>query len=248
MTIAIILAAGDSKRVRGINKIFYRISGKPLIFYTIRAFEKHPQVDELVLVARKSDSKKFFTLSKKYKFKKIKLVVKGGKKRQDSALNGLKAAKKLGAKSGDLVLVHNGANPLVSQDEIANVIRAVHNGANPLVSQDEIANVIRAAKKYKVALAAQPAKDTIKEKDKNGFVVRTVNRKNIFLAQTPQVIEYTLAKRAFEKAHREKFYGTDDVSLVERLGVKPKIVQASSKNIKVTYFEDLKFVENQLSR
>jgi len=228
MTIAIILAAGDSKRVRGINKIFYRISGKPLIFYTIRAFEKHPQVDELVLVARKSDSKKFFTLSKKYKFKKIKLVVKGGKKRQDSALNGLKAAKKLGAKSGDLVLVHNGANPLVSQDEIANVIRA--------------------AKKYKVALAAQPAKDTIKEKDKNGFVVRTVNRKNIFLAQTPQVIEYTLAKRAFEKAHREKFYGIDDVSLVERLGVKPKIVQASSKNIKVTYFEDLKFVENQLSR
>ena len=228
MTIAIILAAGDSKRVRGINKIFYRINGKPLIFYTIRAFEKHPQVDELVLVARKSDSKKFFTLSKKYKFKKIKLVVKGGKKRQDSALNGLKAAKKLGAKSGDLVLVHNGANPLVSQDEIANVIRA--------------------AKKYKVALAAQPAKDTIKEKDKNGFVVRTVNRKNIFLAQTPQVIEYTLAKRAFEKAHREKFYGTDDVSLVERLGVKPKIVQASSKNIKVTYFEDLKFVENQLSR
>lgn len=228
MTIAIILAAGDSKRVRGINKIFYRISGKPLIFYTIRAFEKHPQVDELVLVARKSDSKKFFTLSKKYKFKKIKLVVKGGKKRQDSALNGLKAAKKLGAKSGDLVLVHNGANPLVSQDEIASVIRA--------------------AKKYKVALAAQPAKDTIKEKDKNGFVVRTVNRKNIFLAQTPQVIEYTLAKRAFEKAHREKFYGTDDVSLVERLGVKPKIVQASSKNIKVTYFEDLKFVENQLSR
>ena len=228
MTIAIILAAGDSKRVRGINKIFYRISGKPLIFYTIRAFEKHPQVNGIILVVRESDSKKFFTLSKKYKFKKIKLVVKGGKKRQDSALNGLKAAKKLGAKSGDLVLVHNGANPLVSQDEIANVIRA--------------------AKKYKVALAAQPAKDTIKEKDKNGFVVRTVNRKNIFLAQTPQVIEYTLAKRAFEKAHREKFYGTDDVSLVERLGVKPKIVQASSKNIKVTYFEDLKFVENQLSR
>ena len=228
MTIAIILAAGDSKRTRGINKIFYRISGKPLIFYTIRAFEKHPQVNGIILVVRESDSKKFFTLIKKYGFKKIKLVARGGKKRQDSALNGLKAAEKLGAKSGDLVLVHNGANPLVSQDEIANVIRA--------------------AKKYKVALAAQPAKDTIKEKDKNGFVVRTVNRKNIFLAQTPQVIEYTLAKRAFEKAHREKFYGTDDVSLVERLGVKPKIVQASSKNIKVTYFEDLKFVENQLSR
>ncbi len=228
MTIAIILAAGNSKRTRGINKIFYRISGKPLIFYTIRAFEKHPQVNELVLVVRESDSKKFFTLIKKYGFKKIKLVARGGEKRQDSAFNGLKAAEKLGAKSGDLVLVHNGANPLVSQNEITNVIRA--------------------AKKYKAALVAQPARDTIKERDKNGFVVRTINREKIFLAQTPQAIEYELAKRAFEKARREKFYGTDDVSLIERLGVKPKIVQASSKNIKVTYLEDLKFVENQLSR
>jgi len=228
MNIAIILAAGNSKRMRGINKIFYRISGKPLIFYTIRAFEKHPQVNELVLVARESDSKKFFTLIKKYGFKKIKLVVRGGKKRQDSALNGLKAAEKLGAKSGDLVLVHNGANPLVSQNEITNVIRA--------------------AKKYKAALVGQAARDTIKEVTKERFVIGTIDRKKIFLAQTPQVIEYELAKRAFEKARREKFYGTDDVSLIERLGVKPKIVQASSKNIKVTYLEDLKFVENQLSR
>ena len=238
MNIAIILAAGDSKRLqptrhpsrknhrRGINKIFYRIRGKPLIFYTIRAFEKHPQVDGIILVAREWDSKKFFILIKKYKLKKIKLIVKGGEERQDSTFNGLKAAEKLGAKSGDLILFHNGANPLVSQNEIANVIRA--------------------AKKNKVALVAQPARDTIKEKDKNGFVIRTISREKIFLAQTPQVIEYKLARRAFEKARREKFHGTDDVSLVERLGVKPKIVPASSKNIKVTYPEDLKFIENLL--
>ena len=100
MTIAIILAAGDSKRVRGINKIFYRISGKPLIFYTIRAFEKHPQVDGIILVARESDSKKFFTLIKKYGFKKIKLVARGGKKRQDSALNGLKGLRNWGLNLG----------------------------------------------------------------------------------------------------------------------------------------------------
>lgn len=226
MTIAIILAAGDSERMRRINKIFYRIKGKPLIFYTIEAFEKHPQVDGIILLAKASNSKKFFSLIKKYGFKKIKLVAKGGKKRQDSAFNGLKAAEKLGAKSGDLILFHNGANPLVSQNEITNVIRA--------------------AKKYKVALVAQPTRDTIKERDKNGFVVRTIGREKIFLAQTPQVIEYTLAKRAFEEAFAEKFYGTDDVSLVEKLGVKPKIVPASSKNIKVTYPEDLKFVESQL--
>lgn len=226
MTIAIILAAGDGERMRRINKIFYRIKGKPLIFYTIEAFEKHPQVDGIILLAKASNSKKFFSLIKKYGFKKIKLVAKGGKKRQDSAFNGLKAAEKLGAKSGDLILFHNGANPLVSQNEITDVIRA--------------------AKKYKVALVAQPTRDTIKERDKNGFVVRTIGREKIFLAQTPQVIEYTLARRAFEEAFAEKFYGTDDVSLVEKLGVKPKIVPASSKNIKVTYPEDLKFVESQL--
>ncbi|MDP2967157.1 MAG: 2-C-methyl-D-erythritol 4-phosphate cytidylyltransferase [bacterium] len=226
MTIAIILAAGDGERMRRINKIFYRIKGKPLIFYTIEAFEKHPQVDGIILLAKASNSKKFFSLIKKYGFKKIKLVINGGKKRQDSAFNGLKAAEKLGAKSGDLILFHNGANPLVSQNEITDVIRA--------------------AKKYKVALVAQPTRDTIKKRDKNGFVVRTIGREKIFLAQTPQVIEYTLAKRAFEEAFAEKFYGTDDVSLVEKLGVKPKIVPASSKNIKVTYPEDLKFVESQL--
>jgi len=228
MNFTIMLAAGDSERMEGINKIFYRIGKKPLIFYTIKAFEKHPLVGGIILVAREWDSKKFFILIKKYRLKKIKLIVKGGKERQDSAFNGLKAAEKLGVKSGDLILFHNGANPLVSQDEITNVIRA--------------------AKKFRAALVGQSAKDTIKEVNKNGIVTRTIDRKKIFLAQTPQVIEYKLAKRAFEKARREKFYGTDDVSLVERLGIKPKIVPAGSRNIKVTYSEDLKFVENLLSR
>jgi len=226
MQIAIILAAGDSERMRGIDKIFYPVKKKPLIFYTILAFEKHPQIKKIILVIKKTDSKKFFSLVKKYKFKKIAAVIKGGKRRQDSAFNGLKMSGNLGAKSGDLILFHNGANPLVSQNEITNVIRA--------------------AKKFRAALVGQSAKDTIKEVNKNGIITRTLDRRKIFLAQTPQVIEYKLAKMAFEKARREKFYGTDDVSLVERLGVRPKIIQASSKNIKVTYSEDLKFVEGQL--
>ena len=226
MNIAIILAAGDSQRMRGINKVFCPIKGKPLIFYTISAFEKHPKIGKTILVVKSADFRKIFLLIKKFKFKKIVTLVKGGKKRQDSAFNGLKAAGKLGAGTGDLILFHNGSNPLISQKEITDVIRA--------------------AKKNKVALVSQPARDTIKERNKNGFVVRTINRERIFLAQTPQVIEYELAKIAFKKAFAEKFYGTDDVSLVERLGIKPKIVQASFKNIKVTYSGDLKFVESQL--
>jgi len=226
MNFTIILAAGNSERMRGVDKIFYPIKKRPLIFYTISAFEKHPQIKKIIIVARRSDFKKIFSLTKKYKFRKIAMVREGGKERQDSAFNGLKAAGDLGAKSGDIILFHNGCNPLVSKKEITGVIRA--------------------AKRYKAALVGQLAKDTVKKINKNKFVLKTIDRKNIFLAQTPQVIEYGLAKMAFGKAFQENFYGTDDVSLIERLGVRPKIVQASSKNIKVTYSEDLKFVESQL--
>ena len=233
MNFAIILAAGDSERMhplRGypIDKIFYPVKKKPLIFYTILAFEKHPKVKKIILVIKKTDFKRFFSLVKKYKLKKIASVVKGGRRRQDSAFNGLKMTEILGAKSGDLILFHNGCNPLVSQNEITNVIQA--------------------AKKYKAALVGQPARDTIKEVAKNGLITRTIDRKKIFLAQTPQVIEYKLAKRAFEEARREKFYGTDDVSLVERLGKRVKIVRASFKNIKVTYPEDLEFVNSYIRK
>ena len=226
MQIAIILAAGKSRRLKGINKIFYKIKGKPLIFYTISIFEKHPQIKKIVLVAQKTNFKKFFSLIKKYRFKKISKVVKGGRKRQDSAFSGLKAVETLGAKSGDLILFHNGANPLVSQKEISEVIKA--------------------AKKYRAALVGQPAKDTMKEVNKRGLITKTIDRKKIYLAQTPQVIEYKLAKEVFKKAFKDKFYGTDDVSLVERLGKKVKIVPCSSRNIKITYPEDLKFVRSQL--
>jgi len=226
MNFTVILAAGDSERMRGIDKVFYQIKKKPLIFYTLLAFEKHPQIKKIIIVVKKPEFKKFFSLIKKYKFKKSVKVIEGGKKRQDSAFNGLRAAEKLGAKPEDLILFHNASNPLVSQGEITNVIKA--------------------AKKYGAALVGQPARDTIKKVDKNKFVFRTINRKNIFLAQTPRVIEYNLAKRAFKKAFQENFYGTDDISLVERLGKKVKTVPASSKNIKVTYPEDLKFVKGQL--
>jgi len=226
MNIAIILAAGNSKRMRGVDKIFYQIRGKPLIFYTISVFEKHPKIRKIILVVKKRVVKKFSDLIRKYRFKKISAIIEGGKERQYSAFNGLKAAENLGAKPKDLILFHNGANPLILKEEVNEAIKA--------------------AKKYKAALVGQFARDTIKEVGKNNFVVKTLNRKKIFLAQTPQIIECQLAKKAFEKASAKNFYGTDDVSLVERLGKRVKIVQASTKNIKVTYPEDLRFIESQL--
>lgn len=219
MKIAVILASGKSKRMRGIDKIFYSVKKKPLVLFPILTFEKHPQIQKIILVAEKSNFKKFLSLAKKYRLKKLAMIVEGGKERQDSSFRGLKAAEKLGAKTGDLILFHNGANPLVSQKEISQVIKA--------------------AKRYGAALVGQLSRDTVKETDKKGFLVKTIDRKKIFLAQTPQAIEYQLAKKAFKKAVLENFYGTDDVSLVERLKKKVKAVPASSRNIKITYPEDL---------
>lgn len=223
MNIAIILAAGKSRRLKGIDKIFYKINKKPLIFYTLLAFEKNPQINKIILVIGEESFKNIFSLIKKYNFRKVAAIIKGGKKRQDSSFYGLKMAEKLGAKLGDLILFHNGANPLVSQNEITNVIRA--------------------AKIYKSALVGQAARDTIKEVAKDGFIIRTIDREKIFLAQTPQAIEYKLAKRAFEKSFAEKFYGTDDVSLVEKLGKKVKVVPCSYKNFKATTREDLEIIK-----
>ncbi|MDO8424820.1 MAG: 2-C-methyl-D-erythritol 4-phosphate cytidylyltransferase [bacterium] len=226
MNFAVILAAGKSRRMKGIDKVFYKIKGKPLIFHTLSVFEKNPGIDKILLVTRRDNFKKLFSLVKKYKLKKISKIIEGGKERQYSAFNAIKAIEEIGAKPGDLILFHNGANPLVLPEEISKVIKG--------------------AKKYGAALLAQPAKDTIKAVDKNGLILKTIPRKNVYLAQTPQVIEYKLAKEVFEKAIRDGFQGTDDVSLVERAGKSVKIIPCSYKNIKVTTKDDLKIIESFL--
>ncbi len=206
--------------MKGQDKVLFHIKGRPLFFYTAKIFEEHPKIDKIIFVARKIYFKNIFSAAKHYKWSKIVRIIEGGKERQDSAFLGLSAAREIGAKKGDLILFHNVANPMVLPEEISRVLEA--------------------AKKYKAALLAQPAKDTIKEVNKNGFLVKTLDRKKIFLAQVPQVIEYSLAKTAFLAAKKDKFYGTDDVSLVERMGKKVKIVPCSYKNIKITTREDLK--------
>jgi 2-C-methyl-D-erythritol 4-phosphate cytidylyltransferase len=227
MNIAIILAGGKGKRMKGTDKVLFKIKGKPLFCHTLAVFEKHPLIDKIIFVARRNYFKDIISAQKKYKLKKIADLVEGGKERQDSAYCGLSAAAKIGAKRGDLILFHNAANPLVLPKEISRLITET--------------------KKHEAALLAMSAKDTIKEIDASGFIKNTLDRKKIFLAQVPQAIEYELAKEAFGKAAREKFYGTDDVSLVEKLGKKVKIVPCSYRNIKITTPDDLKIIESFLS-
>lgn len=226
MNHAIIVAAGKSRRMgRQINKVFLPLLNKPLIFYTIIPFQNCAFIEEIIIVAQKNEIKDFEKLKSLYGFDKIKRIVNGGKERQDSVYNGLMSIKN--GKINDIIVVHNGSNPLVKETEIIECVNA--------------------AKKYGASVAGFPLKDTIK-KISNNLVEKTVERDNIFQAQTPQAIKYKLFLDAFDNAAKNNVNLTDDVSLVESIGGKVRIVQSSYENIKVTTQDDLAIAEGILMK
>lgn len=224
MNTAIIVAGGKGKRMRSkVNKLFLLLNKEPIIYHTIKKFQKSKNVDKIILVINPDDRKKFESVVKKSKFSKVRKIVDGGMERQDSAYNGIKAIGK--ANDDDIILIHNASNPFVD-DSI-------------------IDDSINAAKKYGAAVAGFPAKDTIKAVE-DGIVRQTIDRRLLWQAQTPQAMKYFLAKKAFEKAQRDNFQGTDDVSLVERMHGQVKMVHCDRSNIKITDQHDLAYA-NKMS-
>ncbi|MDP7180304.1 MAG: 2-C-methyl-D-erythritol 4-phosphate cytidylyltransferase [Candidatus Woesearchaeota archaeon] len=222
MNIAVILGGGKGSRMGGkVNKILLSLADKPLIYHTIKKFEDCSDVDEIILVINKDDIDETKLLVSKYKFNKIKKVIEGGEERQDSVCNGIRAIEN--GMEEDVVLIHNAANPFVSEESIVEVIKAV--------------------KDHGAAVAAHKAKDTIKEVDLYGFVERTLERDKLWQMQTPQGMKYGVALKAFEKAYTDDVYATDDVALVERIGGRVKVIETNKENIKVTNPSDLVFAE-----
>src|SRR3989338_6003298 len=225
MNYAIIVAGGKGKRMRKReNKLFLLLNKEPIILHTLNKFQNFKSINKIILVINHDDKDKFQSIVKSNNLKKIIKIIDGGLERQDSAYNGIKAIGK--ADDDDIILIHNAANPFVDEATINNCISA--------------------AKKYGAAAAGFPAKDTIKVV-KDGFVRQTIERKLVWQAQTPQAIKYFLAKRAFERAHDDKFYGTDDASLVERLGGSVKIVNCPRENIKITEPYDLAYANKMIN-
>ncbi len=219
MNIAIIVAGGKGKRMHTrINKLFLLLNKEPIILHTLNKFQNCKSINKIILVINPGDKNKFRSIIKSSNLKKITRIVDGGIERQDSAYNGIKAIGK--AEDDDIILIHNAANPFV--DEAA------------------INNCISAAKKYGASVVGFPAKDTIKVVE-GGFVKQTIGRRLLWQVQTPQAMKYFLAKKAFERAYADKFYGTDDVSLVERLGGSVKAVYCPRENIKITEPYDLAY-------
>jgi len=225
MNYAIIVAGGKGKRMHTrINKLFLLLNKEPIIYHTIKKFQECKNIDKIILVIRPEDRNKFNSIIKKNNFKKIIKVVDGGIERQDSVYNGIKAIEK--AENDDVILIHNAVNPFVDESTINNCISAT--------------------KKYGAAVVGFPAKDTIKVIE-NGFVRQTIDRRLLWQVQTPQAMKYFLAKKAFERAANEKFYGTDDVSLVERIGGSVKIVYCPRENIKITDPYDLAYANKMIN-
>jgi len=210
----IVLAAGRSLRF-GLNKQEVPIKGKTVLDRTLETLEKHQDLDEIILVLHDQ------VLKQKYqeKYPKVKKVVEGGTKRQDSMAAGFK---EVAPDPENLVLVHDGARPLVKKS---------------LVSR-----VIRKAKETGAAVPVIPLQDTIKSA-KQDRVLKTLNREELYRGQTPQGFRYSVLKPALEKALKEGHYATDEASLVERMGGVVKIVPGDYTNIKITYPEDIKIAE-----
>lgn len=211
---AIILAAGRGRRF-GEWKQFVPLQGKPLLGWSLRRFDNHPKIDEIVLVWREG-WRNNFSLSP---YSKISEVVSGGERRQDSVVAGFNL---INPGSTNLVLIHDSSRPLVSDELINRVIEGTH--------------------KEGATVPVIPIQDTVKQ-IKDNKVILTLDREFIFRVQTPQGFKYPILKEALEKAAREKFYGTDEASLVERLGKAVKTVEGECENIKVTFPQDIKVVE-----
>lgn len=212
----VIVAAGTGSRMKmGINKQFIKLEGKEIIAYTIEKFYNNSNIEDIVVVV-KEDESEFFKkeILDKYNFKNIKIAY-GGKERQDSVYNGLKSLDK----KCDVVLIHDGARPFVSDKIIDNCIEEV--------------------KEHKAIVVGVPVKDTIKIIDNDKNIVDTPNRSVLWAVQTPQTFDYNILIDAYKDAFKSGFYGTDDAMLVERIGYKVKMVEGSYNNIKITTKEDL---------
>lgn len=217
MISAIILAGGKGKRMNSsISKQFIEIKGKPIIYYTIKKFNDNKKIDNVVIVLSQEEIEYFKeNILKKYDLKVDKIVI-GGAERQDSVYNGLKSLENT---ETDIVLIHDGARPFISD-------RIIEDG-------------IKYASIYGACAPGVMPKDTIKIKEKNNFSIDTPNREMLVAIQTPQVFKFREILECHKKVKMDKVVVTDDTMVVERYGTKVYLYDGEYTNIKITTPEDL---------
>jgi len=224
-TVAIVPAAGSGNRMgRGLSKQYLSLGGVPLLVHTLNVFEKCPLVDALLVVVPPPDVEAVRTeMLPRWNLKKLAGVIPGGKERQDSVRAGIETLDR----DTDIVIVHDAVRPFITAKLIEDCIRA--------------------AAEEGAATVGVPVKDTVKEVGADGRVMRTCDRNLLWLTQTPQAFRRDIIENAHRAAVRDGYRGTDDTSLVERLGIAVRMIRGDYGNIKITTPEDLVIAEALLA-
>ncbi len=229
---AIVPAAGSGKRF-GIsrNKALYLLMGKPLLIWSLEILQGLDEINEIVPVVKQDDLETTYDLIEQYMITKVKKIVPGGAERQDSVYNALKTLDS----DTCIVLIHDGARPLLGSDLVKQIISEfTHIGAG----LDGI-------------VAGVPLKDTVKEIKMESLlgeaadiiVKKTLKRETLWAIQTPQIFFFNRLRDAHEKSKKDRFYTTDDAAMLEKYGGVVKVVMGSYRNIKITTPEDIKIAE-----
>jgi 2-C-methyl-D-erythritol 4-phosphate cytidylyltransferase len=218
MLTAIIVAGGASRRI-GFDKLLARILGKPVVAYSIAAFQKVESVTEIILVGPAERLSDYAKIVEVESFEKVSAVISGGARRQDSVSRGLE---QLG-----------GATEFV----------AVHDAARPLVSPRLIEEIFQLARIHGGAASALPVIDTLKRVDTDWTVIGGVDRTDLFAVQTPQIFRRELLEKACQGVFESEIEVTDEISAVERVGGKVVLLPNEEPNFKITYAADLPLAE-----
>lgn len=220
MTNAAILAgAGEGARMGKKDKPFLLLGNKPLLSYPLKIFDNCRFIDEIIVAVNRDKVEYSKHISSRLRLNKKYAIISGGETRQESVYKAIKSIS-----NAEYVLVHDASRPFITLDLVRRVFRAT--------------------KEYGAAVPAIPLSDTIKKgKD---FVEETLDRNSLWNIQTPQGFRYDLLKEAYISAFNDNYSGTDDASLVERIGYKVKMVPGIRKNMKITYPLDIIIAESIL--
>ena len=214
MLSAIIVAGGSSQRM-GFDKLFAVVAGEPVIAHAIHAFEGAKSVSEIIVVTREQRHDELQKVASGSGFRKIRAIVPGGERRQDSVRAGLERI-----------------------DRDAQYV-AVHDAARPLITPEQIERTFQQCRVHRAAALAQSVNDTIKRVGTDLLVEGSIDRHLLYAMQTPQIFERKLIEDAYAGVYAENILVTDEVSAVERLGQKIALVLNDDFNFKITYPRDL---------
>ena len=217
-TSAIILAAGKGERMKseGISKQLMELDGKPVVVHTLLAFQNSRYIDEIIVVGAESELELYKEFKKTYQISKLKMAVGGGSCRAISAQHGFVSVSK----------------------ECRSIV--IHDAARCLIMTEDIDRVVKETYRAGAVIAAKKATDTIKKTNDHGFITETIDRSNLWLAQTPQAFKKSVYEVALAKAnHPLDASITDDAMLVSNAGFRVKVVECLNENIKITTQDDL---------